>query len=125
MLLKDGRHVMSFGTPGAEMQVQANLQVLLNHLVFGMGIQEAIDAPRFRCLTWPDSFSPHESEPGMLELEASLHEAVAEALEERGYETRRWPDWDNHFSAVGAIRRVEGALRVGSDPREATTAAGR
>ncbi len=125
MLLRAGRHVMSFGTPGAEMQTQANVQVLLNHLVFGMGIQRAIDAPRFRCLTWPDSFSPHDSEPGVLELEASLYDSIADDLEGLGYEARRWPDWDNHFSAVGAVLREPGGLVAGSDPREATTAVGR
>ncbi|MCR9096634.1 MAG: gamma-glutamyltransferase [bacterium] len=126
MLLRDGRHVMSFGTPGAEMQTQANLQVLLNHLVFEMGIQEAIDQPRFRSLTWPDSFSPHDSEPGMIELEATLYDAIADDLEALGYRVRRWDDWDPHFSAVGAIRRRDdGTLAVGADPREATTAKGR
>ena len=125
MLLRGGRHVMSIGTPGAEMQTQANIQVLLNHLVFGMEIQRAIDAPRFRCLSWPDSFSPHDSEPGVLELEATLYDSIAPDLEGLGYEVRRWPDWDNHFSAVGAVMRAGGALLAGSDPREATTATGR
>ena len=125
MLLRDGAHVMSIGTPGAEMQTQANVQVLLNHLVFGMGIQDAIDAPRFRSLTWPDSFAPHDAEPGVLELEASLYDAIASDLEAFGYEVRRWDDWDNHFSAVGAVLRSEGKLVAGSDPRDATTSAGR
>ncbi len=125
MLLRGGRHVMSLGTPGGEMQAQANVQVLLNHLVFGMELQAAIDAPRFRCLIWPDSFSPHDSEPGVLELEASLYEAVAGDLEELGYRVRRWPDWDNHFGAVGTVLRDGAGLTAGSDPREATTAAGR
>ena len=125
MLLRDGAHVMSIGTPGAEMQTQANVQVLLNHLVFGMGIQEAIDAPRFRSLTWPDSFSPHDAEPGVLELEASVYDAIARDLEALGYEVRRWEDWHNHFSAVGAVLRTNEGLLAGSDPRDATTAAGR
>jgi gamma-glutamyltranspeptidase/glutathione hydrolase len=125
MLLRDGAHVMSLGTPGAEMQTQANVQVLLNHLVFGMGIQDAIDAPRFRSLTWPDSFAPHHAEPGVLELEATLYDAIAEGLKALGYEVRRWDDWHNHFSAVGAVLRTEEGLIAGSDPRDATTAAGR
>jgi gamma-glutamyltranspeptidase/glutathione hydrolase len=125
MLLRDGAHVMSIGTPGAEMQTQANVQVLLNHLVFGMGIQEAIDAPRFRSLSWPDSFAPHDVEPGVLELEASLYDSIARDLEALGYEVRRWDDWDNHFSAVGAVLRSGDKLVVGSDPRDATTSAGR
>lgn len=125
MLLRNGVHVMSIGTPGAEMQTQANVQVLLNHLVFGMEIQDAIDAPRFRSLTWPDSFAPHDSAPGVLELEASLYDAIAGDLEALGYEVRRWEDWDNHFSAVGAVLREGDSLVAGSDPRDATTAAGR
>ena len=125
MLLRDGKHVMSIGTPGAEMQTQANVQVLLNHLVFGMGIQKAIDAPRFRCLSWPDSFSPHDAEPGVLELEATLYDAIADELRALGYEVRRWDDWDNHFSAVGAVLWHGDGLIAGSDPRDATTALGR
>ena len=125
MLLQEGTHVMSLGTPGAEMQTQANVQVILNHVVFGMDIQEAIDAPRFRSLTWPDSFSPHASEPGVLELEATLYDAVAKDLEALGYEVRRWDDWHNHFSAVGAVLRTAEGLLAGSDPRDATTARGR
>jgi gamma-glutamyltranspeptidase/glutathione hydrolase len=37
---------MPFGTPGGDAQVQANLQMLLNHLGFGMPLQDAIEAPR-------------------------------------------------------------------------------
>ncbi len=125
MVLRDGAHVMSLGTPGGEMQTQANVQVLLNHFVFGMDLQEAIDAPRFRSFTWPDSFSPHASEPGVLELEAALDDAVGDALRARGYGVRRRGDWETRFSAVGAIAKEATGLVVGSDPREATTALGR
>lgn len=125
MVLREGEHVMSIGTPGGEMQTQANLQVLLNHLVFGMDIQAAIDAPRFRCFTWPDSFSPHDSEPGVVELEATLYDSIGEELRGHGYEVRRRGDWENRFSAVGAIVREADGFVAGSDPREATTALGR
>jgi gamma-glutamyltranspeptidase/glutathione hydrolase len=125
MLVRDGEHVMSIGTPGGEMQTQANTQVLLNHLVFGMDLQEAIEAPRFRCRTWPDSFSPHVAEPGVVELEATLHDAIADELAKYGYEVRQRPDWDNLLSAVGAVRHQDGALVAGADPRESTLAAGR
>ena len=125
MLLRNKRHVMSLGTPGGEMQTQASVQVLLNHLVFDLEIQKAIDAPRFRCLTWPDSFSPHHSEPGVVELEATLYDEIAGDLEDLGYQVRRWPDWDNYFGAVGAVMNASDSLIAGSDPREATTARGR
>ena len=107
------------------MQAQANLQVLLNHLVFGMDLQEAIDAPRFRSLSWPDSFAPHDSEPGVLELEQGLHRSAGAELEKLGYHVEAWPDWDNHFGGVGAARRLDQGLAAGADPREGTLAAGR
>ncbi len=41
---------MSFGLMGGGMQAQGHVQFLLNHFVFGMDLQEAIDAARFRHL---------------------------------------------------------------------------
>ena len=39
---------MSFGLMGGGVQAQGHVQFLLNHFVFGMDVQTAIDAPRFR-----------------------------------------------------------------------------
>jgi gamma-glutamyltranspeptidase/glutathione hydrolase len=39
---------MSFGLMGGGVQAQGHVQFLLNHFVFGMDVQAAIDAPRFR-----------------------------------------------------------------------------
>lgn len=107
------------------MQAQALVQVFLNMEVFGMGLQEAIDAPRFRTLSVPSSFSPHESEPGVLWLEESLYRTTGVELAVYGYEGVPRPAWDNEFGSVGAIRREEAQLVAGADPREATWAAGR
>ncbi|MEQ9363491.1 MAG: gamma-glutamyltransferase, partial [Leptospirales bacterium] len=104
MVERRGRFYMSFGTPGGEMQTQALVQVFLNHTAFGMDIQKAIEAPRFRSRNWPDAFSPHEYLPGVLEIETSL-EGARETLEAFGYTVESYPDFDNHFSAVGAIVR--------------------
>ena len=41
---------MSFGLMGGGMQAQGHVQFLLNYFVFGMDLQAAIDAPRFRHL---------------------------------------------------------------------------
>lgn len=39
---------LSFGIVGGAQQPQAHVQMLLNMVMFGMDVQEAIDAPRFR-----------------------------------------------------------------------------
>lgn len=43
---KDGKPFMSFGVMGGDFQPQGHVQILLNMIDFGMGLQEAGDAPR-------------------------------------------------------------------------------
>jgi gamma-glutamyltranspeptidase/glutathione hydrolase len=124
MLFKLGKFYMSIGTPGGDMQAQANVQVLLNHIVFGMDIQSAIEAPRFRSNNFPDSFAPHVYRPGLIELERSLQDRAG-ALEDMGYRVVTKDDWENSFSAVGAVIRDNQQLKAGADPREETWAQGR
>ena len=48
MVTRDGEPVFAFGVMGGSMQPQGHVQVLCNIIDFGMGIQEAGDAPRIR-----------------------------------------------------------------------------
>jgi gamma-glutamyltranspeptidase/glutathione hydrolase len=121
---KNGEFHMSFGTPGGEMQTQALVQVFLNHFVFGMNIQEAIETPRVRSINFPDSFAPHSYTPGAVEIERSLYERIGDGLEEKGYDLDVYDDWDevetgsDQFGGVCAvIRNQDGELVAGADPR--------
>lgn len=127
MVLKNGEFFMSFGTPGGESQTQAIIQVFLNITVFGMDPQEAISAPRFISLNWPNSFAPHEYFPGQIELEATIYDACGEQLKAMGYKINRLEDWDNKFGAVCAIIKdpETGMLIGGADPREESWAEGK
>ncbi len=127
MVLKNGELFMSFGTPGGESQTQAIIQVFLNVTVFGMDPQQAISAPRFISLNWPNSFAPHEYFPGLIELEASVYDACGEQLKEMGYKVNRLDDWDNKFGAVCAIVKDPGTGKLigGADPREESWAEGK
>jgi gamma-glutamyltranspeptidase/glutathione hydrolase len=127
MVRRDGELVMTFGTPEGDQQTQALVQVFLNRFVFGMDIQDAIDAPRFRSRNFPDSFSPHEYRRGVVELEESLYERVGPDLEAMGYEIEVVEDWHHEMGAVGAIIRdpASAALVAGADPRQETWADGR
>jgi gamma-glutamyltranspeptidase/glutathione hydrolase len=126
MVTKDGKLFMTFGTPEGDQQPQALTQVFLNRIVFGMDIQDAIDAPRFRSKNFPDSFSPHAYTPGVVVLEESLYQKVGEALEAMGYEIEVVPNWHHEMGAVGAIIRdpVTARLTGGADPRQETWADG-
>jgi gamma-glutamyltranspeptidase/glutathione hydrolase len=126
MLTRDGELVMSFGTPEGDQQTQALTQFFLNLFVFGMDIQEAIDAPRFRSKNFPDSFSPHEYSPGKLVMERGLYDQVGVELDAMGYEIEVVEDWTHSMGAVCAIMRdaQTGELIAGADPRQESQAAG-
>ncbi len=125
MVFKNGEFYMSCGTPGGEMQTQATLQFLLNHILFEMDPQEAVQAFRFRSRNWPDAFSPHEYLPHTIELEESLAESLKAPLEAKGYEVNVFPDYRKRFGAVGAALRLKDRLLGAADPREETWAKGR
>ncbi len=118
MLFRDGRLVMPFGTPGGDVQCKAMLQVLLNRVVFGLGPQAAVEAPRFATQSFPDSFWPHRSFPGRLTLEARIPDATAQALADLGHRVERWGAWDWRAGGVCLVWLDEAGVRWGAaDPR--------
>jgi gamma-glutamyltranspeptidase/glutathione hydrolase len=54
MVLRDNQLYMSFGVMGGAIQAQGHVQVLVNLIDLKMGLQEAIDAPRYRFVTGRD-----------------------------------------------------------------------
>ncbi len=111
MVLKDGRPWLSFGVMGGDMQAQGHVQVLLNLIDFGMNIQEAGEAARFR-----------HSDAG-LALESAIAPAARFGLIERGHKV---------IDSVGVFGGFQGImidpatrmLMAGSDPRKDGMAAG-
>ena len=126
-LARRGREwVMPFGAPGGDLQPQGMLQVVLNHTVFGMSIQEAVEAPRFVTHSFPGSFEPHPYHPGRLDLERSIGAATGEALAARGHRVEWLPDLSINTAGVCAISAdlARGILHGGADPRRAARAIG-
>lgn len=125
-VLSPGRWIMPFGTPGGDTQIQANLQVLLNHLVFGMALQDAVEAPRLVTHSHPDTFSPHTAHPGLLTLEGRIGETTCDRLAARGHRVERLDDWTHWTGGVCAIRQdlSTGELEAAADPRRWSRAMG-
>ena len=121
-----GRLLMPFGAPGGDLQPQGMLQVFLNHTVFGMNIQDAIDAPRFVTHSFPGSFEPHPYHPGRLDLERGVGGATGDALAALGHAVQWLPDLSISTAGVCAIvaERERGILYGGADPRRAARAMG-
>ena len=91
LALKDGRPYMVFGSPGGDCQDQWALQFLLNHELFGLGLQEAVEAPTVWSAHVPISFYPRTCVPGGLHAERRVDEQVLAELESRGHRVQREP----------------------------------
>ena len=110
--------VLVCGTPGADTQVQTNLQVITHVLDFGMTVAEAVEAPRWRHLQNPtESTYPHTCEDELW-LEGRFTADVQRGLEKRGHQLNMLGDWDGTGSEM--MIRVDaknGAFHGAADPR--------
>ena len=102
---------MSFGLMGGGVQAQGHVQFLLNHFVFGMDLQAAIDAPRFRHY---DGYR--------VALEAPITDGVRTALQGLGHVLFEQPP--TAFGGAQAIVRLPKGWGAGSDPRKDGMAVG-
>ena len=125
--VRDDGTAIPFGTPGADVQCQAMLQVLLNFTTFGMTAQEAVEAPRFSSYDHPMSFEPHTMQPGVVKAEARLGPDVINSLSAKGHKMEIWEDLDWKGGAVCMIAADPntGVLSGGADPRRECYALGR
>jgi gamma-glutamyltranspeptidase/glutathione hydrolase len=85
MVTREGRPVFAFGVMGGSMQPQGHVQVLCNIIDFGMGIQEAGDAPRCRHLGSTQPTGEVMTDGGQVALEAGFGPEVIRALIARGH----------------------------------------
>jgi gamma-glutamyltranspeptidase/glutathione hydrolase len=126
LAIRSGKLLMPFGAPGGDLQPQGMLQVFLNHVVFGMSAQEAVEAPRFVTHSFPGSFEPHPYYPGRLDLEKDIGEATGDALVAAGHRIEWLPKLSVGTAGVCTIvaDRETGILYGGADPRRAARAMG-
>lgn len=114
IVLKDGRPVLSLGTPG---NVHCTIpQVLSNCLDFGMDPYEACVAPRM--LPLRDDY--------VLEIESRIPERVGADLMKLGITIKPLPTYDYHMGSFQMAWRdpSTGLLNSSVDPRRAGLAAG-
>jgi gamma-glutamyltranspeptidase/glutathione hydrolase len=121
VISEGGVPVMTIGCPGGDNQAQADLQLVLNVLVFGMNPQQAVEAPRFATQTLVNSFYPRAYRPGQLDVERGIPESTRAELRALGHAVT-----EIGACGVGAVvtRRdpETGVLSAGADPRRPTYA---
>jgi gamma-glutamyltranspeptidase / glutathione hydrolase len=115
MALKDGEPYLAFGTPGGDQQDQWALWFFLNHVHFGMNLQQAIDFPSFHSAHMPSSFYPREAQPRVLDVEERVGPEVVAELSRRGHLVNVRPAWS--LGRVSAVARRNGVLYAAANPR--------
>ena len=110
--------VLVCGTPGADTQVQTNLQVVTHVLDFGMTVAEAVEAPRWRNTQSPtESTMPHDCED-LLYLEDRFGADVRTGLKNKGHELSIIGPWEGRGCEVMIqIEPDSGVLAGAADPR--------
>ena len=107
MVLKDGAPWLAYGVMGGDMQPQGHVQVLLNLIEFGMNIQEAGEAARFR-----------HAQAGVA-VESAIDTHARRGLTTRGHQLIDAYDAWGGFQGI-LLERTTGVsvLMGGSDPRK-------
>lgn len=121
---KDGKPWLSFGLMGGDMQAQGHVQVLCNLIDFGMDVQEAGDAPRFRHFGSSEPTGQPAVGGGSVELESGIGANVRDALIAKGHKLiKANPGGFGGYQAI-RIDIDHHVLIGGSDPRKDGAAIG-
>ena len=113
MVTRDGGPFMAFGTPGGDSQEQWTLQFFLNHVDFGMNLQEALDAPTVHTTHFPSSFYPRAAFPGRVVAESRIPSDTLEELRRRGHEIEAVDGWANG-KVMGIRYHAESGMIAGA-----------
>ena len=118
LVLRDGVAELACGTPGGDQQDQWQLPFLLHHLVYGAGLQEAVDAPTWHTTHLVSSFDPRVVERRGLHVEDRLGPDVVADLRRRGHDVTVAGPWSlGRLTAAGTRR--DGLVRAAATARSA------
>jgi gamma-glutamyltranspeptidase/glutathione hydrolase len=106
IVLRRGRPRLIVGSAGSVRLRGAILQTVVNVVDHGLGVREAIEAPRIHL------------EGSHLHCEGGSDPAVLDRLEARGYDVVRWRRRNLYFGGVSAVEFGRGgSLAAAGDPR--------
>jgi gamma-glutamyltranspeptidase/glutathione hydrolase len=117
LVTRQGEPCMVFGTPGGDGQEQWTLQFFLNYVVFGMNLQEALDAPTVHSVHFPSSFYPRPAYPGRVVAESRMPREVLAELERRGHEVMVSGAWSNGKVMGIHYDKERGVILGGASPK--------
>ena len=122
MITKNDSLCMVGGSPGADDQVQTNLQVITNFIDLGYDIQEAIELPRWS--SRPGAIPNEKGLPYELFLEQRFPSEISKNLERKGHLVKIVDDWSIGAAQSIVIDLHYRTLSAGADPRRDAYAIG-
>jgi gamma-glutamyltranspeptidase/glutathione hydrolase len=124
-VMKDGEPWEAFGVMGGAMQPQGHVQVLINQIDYGMNVQEAGDAARWKHEGSSEPTGDRMTAGGRVELESGIPYETTRALIQRGHDVRGGTPTGG-FGGYQAIRwdSVNRVYIGGSDGRKDGQAVG-
>jgi gamma-glutamyltranspeptidase/glutathione hydrolase len=99
-----GQPWMAFGVMGGDMQPQGQVQVLVNMIDFGMNVQAAGDAARWRHFGNAEPTGEASQGIGTVQLESGFDPALGAELEKRGYKVKWVKPGHGAFGGYEAIQ---------------------
>jgi gamma-glutamyltranspeptidase/glutathione hydrolase len=105
---RDGVPVLALGTPGSYGILQTQAQAYVQHVDFGLPLQDAIEAPRARL--WDGTF---------VQVEGRVPAAVVAELQRRGHDAQSFVDWTMKVGGMQAVAvdPLTGVMTGAADPR--------
>jgi gamma-glutamyltranspeptidase/glutathione hydrolase len=112
---KGDQPMMSFGVMGGDMQPQGQAQIIANMVDYGLGVQEAGDAPRWHHEGSSEPTGEPQQGTGLLRLETGVPKDTREKLAGMGW---KLGDTDGGFGGYQAILKGEQAYGAASEMRK-------
>ena len=117
IVTKDRKPVLAVSVAGGDNQDMMTLQLLLNHIDFGLAPAESVTAPRFMSDHFVGSFRQAPPELGGLRINPSIGQPTLDALASRGHKLKTSDTPLAAAPTVIAIDPVSRLYRAAGDPR--------
>jgi gamma-glutamyltranspeptidase/glutathione hydrolase len=117
IVTKDRKPVLAVSVAGGDNQDMMTLQLVLNHIDFGMAPADSVQAPRFMSDHFISSFRQAPPVLGGLRINPSIGQPVLDALALRGHKLKPSPTPLAAAATVIAIDPASGLYTAAGDPR--------
>jgi gamma-glutamyltranspeptidase / glutathione hydrolase len=117
LVLRDGKPVLAISVAGGDNQDQMTLQLLVNHVDFGLEPAASVTSPRFMTDHFISSFGQKPPVLGQLRINPEIGSQTLDALKARGHKLKVGPGSLSAAPCMISLDPKSGRLRAAGDPR--------